>query len=102
MRSRKIIEEETSRFVHDLNHKSTGPIIKQLREHWQEISRQELDQLFRKAPHLSEPDRQAVERTVDRIVNKLLHPPLEALRDESREGTPHGLLEAIRRLFRIT
>jgi glutamyl-tRNA reductase len=98
----KIIEEETARFVHDLNHKSTGPIIKQLREHWQDISRQELDQLFRKSPNLAEPDRQAIERTVDRIVNKLLHPPLEVLRDESRDGTPHGLLDAIRRLFRIS
>jgi glutamyl-tRNA reductase len=35
------------------------------------------------------------------MVNKLLHPPLEALRDESREGTPHGLLDALRKLFRL-
>jgi glutamyl-tRNA reductase len=31
----------------------------------------------------------------------LLHPPLEALKDEARDGTPHGLLEALRRLFHI-
>lgn len=99
--ARQIIDDETSRFIQDLNHKSTGPLVKQLREHWQEISRSELDQLFRKAPHLGESDRLMMERTVDRIVNKLLHPPLEVLRDESREGTPHGLLDAIRRLFRI-
>lgn len=99
--ARKIIEDETARFVHDLNHKSTGPIIKQLREQWQGISQQELELLFRKLSHLNDGDRQAIERTVDRIVNKLLYPPLEALRDESREGTPHGLLDAIKRLFGI-
>jgi glutamyl-tRNA reductase len=50
-------------------------------------------------PTLDEPQRQAIEATIQRIVNKLLHPPLEALKDESREGTPEGLLHAIRRLF---
>ena len=43
----------------------------------------------------------ATERTVERIVNKLLHPPLETLRDEARDGTPHGLLDAIKRLFHL-
>jgi len=35
------------------------------------------------------------------MVNKLLHPPLEVLKDESRAGSPHGLLDALKRLFRI-
>jgi len=39
--------------------------------------------------------------TLDRLVNKLLHPPLESLRDEAQQGTPHGLLEALKRLFRL-
>ena len=33
------------------------------------------------------------------LVNKLLHPPLEALRDEAQAGAPHGLLDALKRLF---
>ena len=37
----------------------------------------------------------------DRLVNKLLHPPLESLRDESRHGPPHGLLDALKRLFQL-
>jgi glutamyl-tRNA reductase len=101
-RARAIIEQETSRFLQDLSHKATGPIIQRLRESWHDVSRQELEQLFRKLPALSESDRTAVERSVERIVNKLLHPPLETLKDEAREGTHHGLLDAIRRLFRIS
>jgi glutamyl-tRNA reductase len=31
----------------------------------------------------------------------MLHPPLESLRDESRNGPPHGLLEALQRLFQL-
>jgi glutamyl-tRNA reductase len=100
-RASAIIEEETARFMHDVYHKATGPIVQRLREQWHDISRQELDLLFRKTPHLTDADREAVERSVERIVNKLLHPPLETLRDEAREGTPHGLLEAVKRLFHL-
>ena len=56
-------------------------------------------QLFAKLAHLSDDDRGAIQRSIERIVNKLLHPPLEALRDEARHGPPHGLMEALRRLF---
>jgi glutamyl-tRNA reductase len=101
VRARAIIEEETARFMHDIYHKATGPIVQRLRERWHEVSRGEMDLLFRKLSHLNPEDRAAVQRTVERIVNKLLHPPLETLRDEAREGPPHGLLDAIRRLFHL-
>ncbi len=100
-RARAIVEEETSRFMHDIYHKATGPIVQRLREHWHDVSRQELDILYRKLSGISTDDRQAIDKAVERIVNKLLHPPLETLRDEARDGTPHGLLDAIRRLFHL-
>lgn len=100
-KARAIIEEETSKFMHDIYHKATGPIVKRLREHWHEISRQELEILFRKLPDLGEQEQQAIEKAIHRIVNKLLHPPLETLRDEAREGPPHGLLEVMKRLFHL-
>jgi glutamyl-tRNA reductase len=34
-------------------------------------------------------------------VNKILHPPLESLRDEAASGAPHGLLHALKRLFQL-
>lgn len=100
-RARLIIEEETSRFMQDVYHKATGPVVQRLREHWEEISRQELELLFRKLPELGERERQAVEKTIHRIVNKLLHPPLETLRDEAKAGPPHGLLDVFKRLFNL-
>ncbi len=96
-----IIEEETEKFMHEIYHKATGPIIKQLREHWHETSRAELEILFRKIPELDDRQREAVEKTISRVVNKLLHPPLETLRDEARSGPPTGMLETLKRLFHI-
>lgn len=100
-KAERIIDEETERFMHDFYHRATGPIIKRLRDEWHEIRRQELALLYAKLPHLNEADRLALERSVERIINKLLHPPLEVLRDEAREGTPHGLLDALKKLFHL-
>ncbi len=101
-KAQQIIGEETQKFMHDVYHRATGPIIKRLREEWHTIRQQEVESLFAKLPHLSESDRNAVERTVERIINKLLHPPLEVLKDEARTGTPHGLLNALMRLFHLS
>jgi glutamyl-tRNA reductase len=87
--------------MQEIYHRATGPVINRLREHWNDISRAELDRLFRKLPNLDKSQRDAIEATIGRIVNKLLHPPLEALKDEARAGTPEGLLQAIRRLFSL-
>ena len=99
--ARQIIQDQTDRFMHDVYHRATGPVVQRLREHSQEISRRELEILFRRLPDLSENDQAAVEKAVHRIVNKLLHPPLETLRDEAKAGAPHGLLDAVRRLFHL-
>lgn len=96
----RIIDDETTEFIADLHHRATGPIVRRLREQCTDVVELELQRLFARAPHL-ENDRREIERTVEQMVNKLLHPPLEALRDEARAGTPHGLMDALKRLFRL-
>jgi glutamyl-tRNA reductase len=96
-----IIEEETERFMIELHHRATGPIIQRLRHGWQDVREQELKRLFNKLPQLDERARAEIRQAFERYVNKLLHPPLESLRDESRYGPPHGLLDALKRLFQL-
>lgn len=100
-KAQQIIDEETERFMQDVYHMATGPIVKRLREQWHDVSRDELARLRSKLSHLSPADLDAVERSMERIVNKLLHPPLEALRTEAKTGTPHGLIDALKRLFHL-
>jgi len=95
-----IVEQETEKFMGEMWHRATGPIIKRLREHHHGVVGEELSRLFARLPHL-EKDRAEIERSFEQLVNKLLHPPLEVLRDEAREGTPHGLVNALKRLFRL-
>lgn len=98
-RAEAIIDEETTKFLGEFYRRASSDLVSKLREGWHELAQAELDKLFRKSPHLDGKDREAIERTVERIMNKLLHPPLEALRDESKDGQPHGLINALKRLF---
>jgi glutamyl-tRNA reductase len=96
-----IVEEETSRFMTDLHHRATAPIIKRLREGWQQPKEDELRRLFNKLPEIDAKSQEEIRQSFDRLINKLLHPPLESLRSEAQTGTPHGLLEALKRLFQL-
>ncbi|HZZ72106.1 MAG TPA: glutamyl-tRNA reductase [Pirellulales bacterium] len=96
-----IVEEETGRFMADLRHRATGPLIQRLRRAWHDVQEDELRRLFNKLPSLDQKTRDEITQSFERYANKLLHPPLESLRDESKHGVPHGLLDAIRRLFKL-
>ena len=96
-----IIEQETARFMAEMYHREIGPVIERLRLGWQKPKDDELQRLLNKLPELDDRAKDEIRRSFDRLVNKLLHPPLESLRDESREGVPRGLLDALARLFQL-
>jgi len=100
-KAERIIEEETAKFMAALNHRATGPVIKRLRAQADEIKNDELKRLLNKLAGLDDRSRQEIEQAFSRLVNKVLHPPLESLREEAQRGSPHGLLEALKRLFQM-
>ena len=86
----------------DLHHRATAPIIKRLREGWHQPKEDELRRLFNKLPESrTSATQDEIRQSFDRLVNKLLHPPLESLRSEAEQGPPHGLLDALKRLFQL-
>lgn len=97
----QIVQQETARFEAETHRRATAPVITGLRAGLQRPKEAELERLFNKLPELDEQARREIEQFADRLVNKMLHPPLESLRDASQNGTPHGLLDAVRRLFQL-
>ncbi|MEX0867606.1 MAG: glutamyl-tRNA reductase [Pirellulales bacterium] len=97
----KIIEEETARFMAELNHRATAPTIRRLRETCEEIKELEYRRLVNKLPELDERVQEEIHQSFNRLVNKMLHPPLESLREGATTGEHHGLLDALKRLFKI-
>ena len=100
-KARKIVDEETDRFVSDWNRRVTAPAIRQLKQNADRVKDSELKRLANKLGNVDDSTRKEIERSFDRLVNKLLHPPLESLRDEADKGAPHGLLDALKRLFQL-
>lgn len=103
-KAHKIIQEETGRFLSDWNRRATGPTIQRLREQANRVKSQELQRLMNKLENVEGFDAKAqreIEVAFDRLVNKVLHPPLESLRDEAKGGGSTSLLEALTRLFKL-
>lgn len=100
-RAQEIIESETAKFMAELNHRTTVPWVKQLREQANTIKQDELSRLLNKLDDLDEQSKKELEVSFDRLVNKLLHPPLESLRDDASQGLEHGLLDALKKLFQL-
>jgi glutamyl-tRNA reductase len=96
-----IVEQETARFMAEMYHRAIGPVIARLRLGWQKPKEDELQRLLNKLSDLDERQKDEIRHSFDRLVNKLLHPPLESLRDESRQGIPRGLMDALARLFQL-
>ena len=100
-RAERIIADETARFMADLHHRATAPTIKRLKARADEVKAEETERLLNKLSPLDAKTQAEIRQSFDRLVNKLLHPPLESLRDEATKGAPHGLLEALKRLFQL-
>jgi glutamyl-tRNA reductase len=100
-KANRIIQDETDRFMAELNRRQTGPTIKQLKDRAEQLKSDELQRLQNKLGEIDDGASREIERSFDRLVNKLLHPPLESLREEAYQGSTQGLLDALRRLFQI-
>ena len=98
-RAEAITREEADAYLRDLRHRSVGPLVRELRENWAAVTEGELEALYRRLPDLSAADRQQVERAVHRITQRLLHPPLEALRENAAAESVDGLVGPARKLF---
>ncbi len=98
-KAERIIDHETARFIADLNHRTTAPIIGQLHAMANSVKEQELKRLMNKLGDVDQKTSDEITQSFNRLVKKILHPPLESLRDKAAEGEHHGLLDALKQLF---
>lgn len=94
-----IITEEVERFMSWMASLDTVPLVVALREKAQVIRGEEFRKFRERHRDLDEEHLKAVEYLTVAIMNKLIHPPTAALRDDS--GDREMLAAAIRRLYDI-
>ncbi|MCA9134100.1 MAG: NAD(P)-binding domain-containing protein, partial [Planctomycetales bacterium] len=103
-KAEQIVEAEIRKYLSESVHRGSGPTIRKLREQAERIKQEELDRLLGKLQSrgVDEQTKKELAVSFDRLVNKLLHPPLHALRENSDSSHHATLIDALRRLFQIT
>ena len=102
-KARKIIDEEVQRILADWDLRQSSDTIRALKDQAVAIRDSELQRLFGKQAlqELSPQVQQEIQQSVDRVINKLLHGPLQSLREAPHEDHRESLAKSIRRLFKL-
>ncbi len=96
----KIIDQETDQFFVEVQRRSSGQTIAQLKRQAEDLKQAELARLFNRIEGLTPKDQKEIEQSFHRLVNKILHPPVKSVQsDAARENG--GLLEALKQLFQL-
>lgn len=98
-KAEKIIEEEIEPFLKWQSSLDSVPTIVALREKAEEIKREEMEKLMNRFPGLDERQRKAIEYMATAIINKLIHPPTVALKEDPEDRDL--MIAIIKRLYGI-
>ena len=80
---------------------ATGAVISRFRAALQTVQASELERLYGRLPKLNDRSREEIRQFSDRLVAKLLEPPLESLGQRSGDSSSPALLDALQRLFQL-
>lgn len=94
-----IIGEEVEKFGRWMSALHSVPTIVALRQKAEEIRKEELEKFQNRFPDLDEAQMKAVDYLATAIVNKLIHPPTIALKDDSEDRDE--LIALMKRLYGI-
>ena len=94
-----IIETQVGQFMHWMQVRESVPLIRALREQGEQARRQELERALRLLRRGQDPA-SVLETLSQGLMNKLLHPPTQAL-NETAGDERRVLAEILARLFRI-
>jgi glutamyl-tRNA reductase len=101
-RAEAIVDEECRRFLDDWGRRKNGQLIAQLTAEFEARRREVLEPLLaRLNGKLTAKDCQEIEGAFRLYQNKLLHAPITALGEATREGHGPAFLDAVKRLFRL-
>lgn len=97
-----IVEAEVRRFVDDWNRRRSGPVIGQLTAEVDKLRVEVVAPLIAKLNgKLTPEEKKSVEYAFRLFQSKLLHGPIAALQEASRENEHRPLMEALKKLFRL-
>ena len=101
MRAEQIVDDEVEAFCLKMQTRDVVPTIVQLRESLEKVRRDEIERNRRHLKDLSPDQQAAVDQITKSIVNKILHPPIEQLKQMAHDPQGADLAEIIRKIFNV-
>ncbi|WP_333653834.1 glutamyl-tRNA reductase [Dissulfurispira sp.] len=98
-KAEKIIDEDVEKFTKWMSSLDSVPTIVALRQKAEEIKNEEMEKFRNKFPDLDDEKVKAVEYMATAIINKLIHPPTAALREDTEDRDE--LIAMIKKLYGI-
>ena len=92
-----IIEDEIETFRKWLSSLDTVPTVVALREKAEAIKKEEVEKMLNRFPGIGEKEKKAIEGMASSIINKLIHAPTVALREDSEDRDI--MIATIKRLY---
>lgn len=100
--ARAVVARHVESFLAWHRQRELGPSIQRLYERYHAIAQEELARTLNKLPNVSEAERDHLDDLARRIVNKLLHDPVQMLRSADGAHAPGvQYLHALEKLFRL-
>jgi glutamyl-tRNA reductase len=84
--AKKIVTRQVEEFVLWHRQRELGPTIDRLYQQYHRLAQEELSRTLTKLPNISEAEKSHLEELARRIVNKLLHAPIQTLRHSGGGG----------------
>jgi glutamyl-tRNA reductase len=101
--ARAIVKSAVDQYVIDHRVRAMGPLIDRLYKRSHQLAQEELARTLNKLSNVSEAEKAHLEELARRIVNKLLHDPVHALRHaEDTHATGNSYQHAMEQLFKIS
>ncbi len=100
--AKEIVAQQLQEFVLWHRQRAMGPMIDRLYKRYQDIAAQEVARTVKKLGPLDEQEKSHLEELARRLVNKLLHDPIQTLRQsDAMHGPAAQYLHAMEQLFKL-
>ena len=100
-RSLELVAQEVDAFETWFDRHEAEEVIGELIRRARDASRAELDKLWTTLPDVDDAERREIDAAVTRIVNRILHEPIEVLKRESHSPWPIDVTEIVREVCRL-
>jgi glutamyl-tRNA reductase len=101
MRAEEIVDHEVEAFCQKMQAREIVPTIVELREGLEKLRRDEIERNRRHLKDLSPEQQAAVDQITKSIVNKILHPPIEQLKQMANDPQGPDFADLVRKIFNI-